>query len=153
MKRILVMGLPGSGKTTLAAAISHRLTAHSKTVEWLNADVIREQFNDWDFSVDGRIRQSIRMRNLADSMKSADYVICDFVAPIKEMRDNFSPDWLIWLDTIDSGRFEDTNRLFTHPETYDFRVTEKNSEKWCSIIVANILDNTPHDRINSTNII
>lgn len=144
MNRILIMGLPGSGKTTLASSIVTALRMQLKTVEWLNADLIREQFNDWDFSIEGRIRQSIRMRRLADTNISADYVVCDFVAPIKEMRDHFSPDWLIWVDTIESGRFEDTNQLFTPPEIYDFRVTEKNAEAWCSTIVSTIVESTRH---------
>lgn len=143
------MGLPGSGKTTLAESIVYKLRLKSKKVEWLNADLIREQFNDWDFSIEGRIRQSIRMRTLADNEQSADYVVCDFVAPLPEMRKAFSPNWLIWLDTIKSGRFEDTNNLFTPPSMFDFRVTEKNSDYWSSVIVTNILDNTPYDRHDS----
>lgn len=147
------MGLPGAGKTTLATHIATLLQSNNKTVKWINADNIRAQFNDWDFSIEGRIRQSIRMRELADSEKDTDYVICDFVAPIKEMRTIFSPDWLIWVDTIKSGRFEDTNKLFTAPDTYDFRVTDQHATRWSSIIVANIIDNTAHERIDSTHIV
>ena len=88
-KRILVMGLPGAGKTYLAQHIVDHLQADKKRVGWLNADDVRKKYNDWDFSTEGRIRQSHRMRELADSMTDVDYVICDFVAPLVEMRNNF----------------------------------------------------------------
>jgi adenylylsulfate kinase len=140
-KRILVMGLPGAGKTYLAQYILEHLQAEKKQVFWLNADDVRKKYNDWDFSTEGRIRQSLRMRELADSMTTADYVICDFVAPLVEMRNNFKADWTIWVDTIDAGRYEDTNKAFIPPEVYDFRITEQNSEKWGEFIAAHILDN------------
>jgi len=134
--RILIMGLPGAGKTTLANKLTENLSFEKK-VSWLNADLVREQYNDWDFSIEGRIRQSIRMRNLADS-SDADYVICDFVAPLIEMRDNFSADWTIWLDTIDKSRFEDTNKAFIAPVIYNFRISEKDAIKWSKIIADSI---------------
>jgi len=140
MKRILIMGLPGAGKTYLAQHILDHLQNNRKTVMWLNADDVRKKYNDWDFSHEGRIRQSLRMRDLADSY-DVDYVICDFVAPLVEMRNNFKADWTIWVDTIDQGRFEDTNKVFVAPEQYDFRITEQESEKWGEFIAAHILDN------------
>ena len=140
MKRILIMGLPGAGKTFLAQHILEHLQNDRKTVMWLNADDVRKKYNDWDFSHEGRIRQSLRMRELADSY-DVDYVICDFVAPLVEMRNNFKADWTVWVDTIDRGRFEDTNKVFVAPEQYDFRITEQNSEKWGEFIAAHILDN------------
>ena len=139
--KILIMGLPGAGKTYLAQHILDHLQQERKTVSWLNADDVRKKYNDWDFSYEGRIRQSHRMRELADQMTS-DYVICDFVAPLPEMRNNFKADWTIWVDTIEKGRFEDTNKVFTPPEVYDFRITEQNSEKWSEFIAVNILSNT-----------
>jgi adenylylsulfate kinase len=140
-QRILIMGLPGAGKTYLAQHILEHLQAEKKSVRWLNADDVRKEYNDWDFSEAGRIRQSMRMRSLADLMTDVDYVICDFVAPLTEMRNNFKADWTIWVDTIDQGRFEDTNRAFVAPEVYDFRITEQHGEKWGEFVAAHILDN------------
>jgi adenylylsulfate kinase-like enzyme len=117
-QRILIMGLPGAGKTYFATALkqylenfsdfyhvqAESLVGSKATVEWFNADDVRKRFSDWDFSPDGRIRQSHRMRELADK-SWADFVIADFVAPLAEMRHNFKADWTVWLDTIDAGRF------------------------------------------------
>jgi hypothetical protein len=154
-QRILIMGLPGSGKTMLAGALKKYLeqngtytnlnaemmpiTGLNATVTWFNADDVRRKHNDWDFSNEGRIRQSIRMLQFA--MESAtDYVICDFVAPLVEQRNNFKADWTIWMDTIEAGRFEDTNKAFVPPEVYDFRITEQNAEKWAEFIGQHIID-------------
>ena len=160
-QRILIMGLPGAGKTFLATALKKFLetnssirhmpvsrminqemapSAYSCTVDWFNADDVRKRYNDWDFSREGRIRQSIRMADFALSCTS-DYVICDFVAPLVEQRNNFKADWTIWIDTIDAGRFEDTNRAFVEPEVYDFRVTEQDADKWAEFIGQHILEN------------
>ena len=152
-QRILIMGLPGAGKTYLAQALKQHLESHSvlfhpsaetvsssqARVEWFNADDVRKRFNDWDFSQEGRIRQSHRMRELADD-SSADFVIVDFVAPLPEMRSNFKADWTIWMDTIDAGRYEDTNKMFTPPDVYDFRVTEQAADKWAEFIGTHILE-------------
>ena len=126
MKKILIMGLPGSGKTTLASKLSPLLNA-----KWLNADEVRKEANDWDFSMEGRKRQAKRMSNLAEKhLKNGHYVIADFVCPTKKSRELFNPDFLIWMDTIEKGRFEDTNEIFTKPDKYDLRVTSKDAEKW-----------------------
>jgi adenylylsulfate kinase len=152
-KRILIMGLPGAGKTYLATALkkyielnsdfynptAEAITASGATVEWFNADDVRKQFNDWDFSHEGRIRQSHRMRELADRSQ-ADFVIADFVAPLPEMRNNFKADWTVWMDTIEAGRFEDTNRVFDAPDVYDFRVIEQNAEKWAEFVGDHIIE-------------
>lgn len=128
--RILIMGLPGAGKTTLALNL---LNYFSPDVLWLNADEIRRKFNDWDFSEQGRIRQSTRMREIAD-ISNRDFIIADFVCPLPEMREIFDPHFLIWVDTIIEGRFEDTNRAFVPPEQYDVRVTEQDAGRWARII-------------------
>ena len=148
MSRILVMGLPGSGKTTFAGKLKEYLEQHGEMsysrallqdtnlnceVTWFNADDIRRKYNDWDFSNEGRIRQSIRMFQFSMEAQG-DYVICDFVCPLVEMRNNFKADWTIWMDTIDAGRFEDTNKAFSPPDHYDFRITEQDADKWASYV-------------------
>jgi hypothetical protein len=161
-QRILIMGLPGAGKTYFAERLKRRLEEHLReplelslrpiadaqiTVGWLNADEVRKHFNDWDFSREGRIRQSLRMRELADT-SNTDYVIVDFVAPLPEMRHNFKADWTIWMDTIEAGRFEDTNRMFVDPDVYDFRITEQNAEKWSEFVAEHIVDNRRRPRFD-----
>lgn len=140
VQRVLIMGLPGAGKTYLAERLRNRLEQAGKTCTWLNADEIRKKYNDWDFSHDGRIRQSLRMRDLADQ-STTDYCIVDFVAPLPEMRNNFKAEWTIWVDTIDAGQYEDTNKIFVEPAVYDFRITEQNGEKWADFIADHVLDN------------
>ena len=139
MKRILIMGLPGAGKTYFAERLQKYLGV--KSCDWFNADEIRNKFNDWDFTEEGRIRQSVRMRELADASQKR-YVICDFVAPLQEMRDNFDADYTIWIDSITESRFADTNRAFITPVTYDLRVPEQNAERWIPLVVAAIKKQT-----------
>ena len=144
-QRILIMGLPGSGKTTLAEKLLQLLEDSGKTVTWFNADEVRKQFDDWDFSEQGRIRQSKRMYDLAETC-GTDYALCDFVAPLIEMRHNFKADWTIWMDTIREGRYADTNKMFTEPEIYDFRITEQNAGKWADFVADHIVDNRRRPR-------
>jgi len=116
------MGLPGSGKTYLTERLVPLINA-----AWYNADNVREMANDWDFSDEGRARQSNRMRTFADFEKSnGRFVVCDFVCPTKDTRENFDADITIWMDTIKEGRFEDTNKLFQKPKNVDFHITEWN---------------------------
>jgi adenylylsulfate kinase len=117
VSKILVCGLPGSGKTWLAERLQKVLDC-----AWFNADNVRSQANDWDFSPEGRIRQAMRMNNIADfeSKWNGRTVICDFVAPTERTRKEFSPNVTIWLNTIKEGRFEDTNKMFESPEMSDF---------------------------------
>lgn len=118
--RILVMGLPGSGKTTLAKVLAEKLNAVH-----LNADDIRKQYNDWDFTEEGRIRQAQRIADLAWVAEDYEkHVVADFVCPTEVARKRFHPDYLIFMDTIEAGRYEDTNKIFERPEFADFHVTE-----------------------------
>ena len=124
--KILVMGLPGSGKTTLSDKLAPLIKASR-----VNADEVRKKFNDWDFSLEGRIRQSNRMNELSDQeIKKNKNVVTDFVCPTKGARKKFSADYIIWMNTIDQGRFEDTNKMFEIPDNQeiDFEVKEKNAE-------------------------
>ena len=167
-KKILVMGLPGAGKTYFTERLKKYLENFSEfsnmpaermaqldkiphswhaQVDWFNADEIRKKFNDWDFSREGRIRQSLRMAQFALEC-SGDYAICDFVAPLPEMRHNFKADWVVWMDTIDAGRYEDTNQIFVPPDVYDFRITEQNAEKWVPFVGHHILRNQRRPRFN-----
>ena len=127
--KILIMGLPGSGKTHLAERLQPLLNA-----AWYNADRVREMANDWDFSPEGRERQSMRMRTFADFEKSNNrIVICDFVCPTNNTQDNFDPDIVIWMDTIQEGRFDDTNKMFEKPLSIDFHITELNENNHINI--------------------
>ena len=127
--KILIMGLPGSGKTYLAQRLQPLLNS-----AWFNADKVREMANDWDFSPEGRKRQSLRMKSLADyESENKRIVICDFICPTSETRKMFDPDIVIWLDTIKEGRFEDTNAMFEKPKKFDFRVTEWNDKNHINI--------------------
>jgi hypothetical protein len=141
MQKILVMGLPGSGKTFFSQSLKTFLENNQKTVQWFNADDVRRNYNDWDFSLPGRIRQSKRMYELAWANDDKDFVICDFVAPLQEMRNNFAADWVVWIDTIEQGRFEDTNKMFVPPDVYDFRITEQNADKWAEFVGYHLLEN------------
>lgn len=136
--RVLIMGLPGAGKTTLASALKPALEAQGYTVSWYNADTIREKYNDWDFSESGRARQAQRMREAADS-EVCDFAICDFVCPLQAMRLMFDAHFTIWADTIDAGRFADTNTLFNPPRNWDVRVTSQNTERWLPIILEQLV--------------
>ncbi len=141
MQKILVMGLPGSGKTFFSQTLKRYLESNNKTVKWFNADDVRKLHNDWDFSYEGRIRQSHRMHDLSNQYQDHDYVICDFVAPLTEMRNNFKANWTVWIDTIEKGRFEDTNKMFVSPEVYDFRIIEQNADKWSEFVGEHLIDN------------
>ena len=128
------MGLPGSGKTTLADALAPMLNAKR-----LNADEVRKEANDWDFSNEGRTRQSKRMADLAKKIKEdKTYVVVDFVCPTPEARSLFPADYIVWVDTIKESRFDDTNKMFIKPEKFDFHVTTQNAKHWAPIILKEI---------------
>ena len=126
--KILIMGLPGSGKTTLASKLVPLLNA-----KWVNNDKVRKAAKDWDFSEKGRERQSKRMNDIAEKYRQEgryDYLVTDYICPTPKTRELFKADYLVWVDTIGKGRFEDTNKMFVKPEKFDFRVTTKNAELW-----------------------
>ena len=128
------MGLPGAGKTTLANELAPSLNAKR-----LNADEIRKAANDWDFSQEGRKRQAKRMAEHALKMKSeGNYVVADFICPTPEARSLFPADFVIWVDTIKEGRFEDTNQMFVKPEKYNFHVTSQDAKHWAPKILKEI---------------
>ena len=124
--KILIMGLTGAGKTTLASELVPLIRA-----KWLNADQVRKEANDWDFSGEGIKRQAQRMADLAEKNKQdGQHVVADFFCPIPKGRQLFNPDYIVWVDTIKKVRFEDTNKIFVKPEKYDFHVISKNAKLW-----------------------
>ena len=118
--KVLIFGLPGSGKSTLAKPFAELIGG-----VWINADEVRNSYNDWDFSKAGRLRQAKRMKYLADGVVLAGRIaVVDFVCPTQQTRDEFNPDYTVWMDTIKKGRFEDTNRLFEKPKNVDYHVSQ-----------------------------
>ena len=128
------MGLPGSGKTTLASELAPLINAKR-----INADEVRKAHNDWDFSEEARKRQAKRMAELAIKQKQeGHYVIADFICPTPEARRLFPADYIIWIDTIKKGRFDDTNKIFVKPEKFDCQVTTQDAKHWAPIIFKGI---------------
>ena len=128
------MGLPGSGKTTLANELGPMLNAKR-----LNADEVRKKANDWDFSEEGRKRQAKRMANFAIKLKNeGNYVVADFICPTPEARSLFPADFIVWVDTIKEGRFEDTNQMFKKPKNFNYHVTTQDAKKWAPKIIEEI---------------
>ena len=128
------MGLPGAGKTTLANELGKLIKAKR-----LNADEIRKAANDWDFSEEGRTRQSKRMAEAALKLKSeGNNVVADFICPTPEARSLFPADYIVWVDTIKEGRFDDTNKMFVKPKKFDCHVTTQDAKHWAPIIFREI---------------
>ena len=128
------MGLPGAGKTTLANELAPLLNAKR-----LNADEVRKAANDWDFSEEGRTRQAKRMADFALKLKNeGNYVIADFICPTPKARSLFPADYVVWVDTIKEGRFDDTNKMFVKPKKYDFHVTSQDAKNWAPKILKNL---------------
>ena len=128
------MGLPGAGKTTLANELATIIKSKR-----LNADEIRRAANDWDFSEEGRTRQAKRMAEAALKIKSeGNNVIADFICPTPEARSLFPADYVVWVDTINKGRFDDTNQMFVKPEKYNCHVTTQDAKVWAPKIAKEI---------------
>lgn len=118
--KILIFGLPGSGKTTLAEPLANLIGAVH-----INADQVRKEYDDWDFTPEGRMRQAMRMKYLSDGVVRAGKIaVTDFVCPTEAARLEFDPDYTVWMDTIKEGRFEDTNKIFEQPPRCDYHVSE-----------------------------
>tara|TARA_B100000941_G_C28154103_1_gene374011 strand:- start:38 stop:424 length:387 start_codon:yes stop_codon:yes gene_type:complete len=128
------MGLPGSGKTTLASELAPLINAKR-----INADEVRKNANDWDFSEEGRTRQAKRMADLAQKIKEqGNHVVADFICPTPKARSLFPADYVVWVDTIKKGRFDDTNQMFVKPEKYDCHVTTQDAKVWAPKIAKEI---------------
>ena len=130
------MGLPGSGKTTLAKLLSPMFNA-----VYINGDEVRKDADDWDFTAEGRNRQSLRMWTLAEEAIDANRtVVADFICPTEETRKQFGADYRVWMDTIKEGKYEDTNKMFEAPSKYDFKVGHMEADMWAFLIKQDILD-------------
>ena len=126
------MGLPGSGKTTLASKLVPLLKA-----KWINNDKVRKAANDWDFSEEGRVRQAKRVADIAEKYKKEgkyNYLVADYICPTPQTRKLFNADYIVWINTIKEGRFDDTNKMFVKPEKFDFEVTTQDAEFWAKKI-------------------
>ena len=121
------MGLPGSGKTTLA----ERLVPKLKAI-WFNADAVRSEIStDLGFTEEDRLEHARRMGKLCEfSAKYGSFAVADFVCPTKKARELFDADFTIWVNRIEEGRFEDTNKMFEKPENYDIELNEGTPEEW-----------------------
>lgn len=135
-RKILLMGLPGAGKTTLATALAPLLNAVV-----FNADAVRANLSrDLGFSHDDRVEHARRMGWMCDRVVEAGgTVIADFICPTAETRAAFGEAFTIWADRIASGRFEDTNRMFVPPERFDLRVgAEGTPQFWAEQALARL---------------
>jgi adenylylsulfate kinase len=141
-RKILIMGLPGSGKTTLAEILVAKLNA-----AWFNADAVRQDiYSELGFDPEDRITHAKRMGKLCDWAKlGGGYVIADFVCPTWETREAFNADFIIWVDRIREGRYEDTNKLFQNPMHYDLRLIDGSPEEWADKAIKKINESEAWD--------
>ena len=131
--KILIMGLSGAGKTTLAEKVVKGLHSYGCDVTWLNADEIRALTNNWDFSEEGRLLQAYTLRRLADDAPT-DIVIADFIAPLAQQRAIFNPDFTIWVDTVGSSRYTDTDSIFETPSFVNYYISDWDDQHEVNIL-------------------
>ena len=129
-RKILIMGLPGAGKTTLSKFLAPRLNAVH-----FNADEVRANVNkDLGFAEADRIEHARRMGWLCDQVvKVGGFAIADFICPTPATREAFTGEslvFVIWIDRIKAGAFEDTNRMFVPPQSFDLRVTAEGAPEF-----------------------
>ena len=134
-RKILICGLPGSGKTTLAEKLVPKLNA-----AWFNADAVRQDiYSELGFSEEDRLSHATRMGKLCDWAKlGGNFVIADFICPTQETRQAFNADFVVWVDRIQEGRYEDTNKLFEKPMNYDVRLIDGTPEEWVEKVINKI---------------
>ena len=134
-RKILICGLPGSGKTTLAEKLVSQLNA-----AWFNADAVRQDiYTELGFSEQDRLTHATRMGKLCDWAKmGGNYVIADFVCPTQETRQAFGADFTVWVDRIQEGRYEDTNKMFEKPMNYDVRLIDGTPDEWVNKVVSKL---------------
>lgn len=135
-RKILIMGLPGAGKTTLAGALAPLLNAVV-----FNADAVRSHLSpDLGFSHEDRVEHARRMGWMCDRVVEAGgTVIADFICPTAETRAAFGEAFIVWVNRIEAGRFEDTNRLFVAPNRFDIRVgAEGTPQYWAEQALARL---------------
>jgi adenylylsulfate kinase len=124
------MGLSGSGKTTLASRLSTSLRCPH-----LNADKVRKECNDWDFSLEGRERQMYRLKEEARILSKYSNVVVDFICPTNRLQELFGADYTIWMDTVSSSKYYDTDKVFQKPNKYNHRI-----KGWGENVVEKILE-------------
>ena len=130
---------PGTAKTLKNRALVCRKLAPLLNAKRLNADEVRKEANDWDFSEEGRKRQARRMADFAKKLKEeGNFVVADFICPTPEARALFPADFIIWVDTIKEGRFDDTNKMFVKPDKFDYHVTTQDAKNWAPKIIKEI---------------
>jgi len=155
--KILICGLPGSGKSTLAAPFAQLIGGVH-----INADAVRTKYegsdmSKWDFSLAGRVKQAQRMKHLADGVELAGNIaVTDFVCPTEITRKAFGADFVVWMDTIQKGKYDDTNQMFEPPKHYDYHVAQwfdNTSEQLMSVVLRYLELNKDSYKKHLTNII
>ena len=143
--RILIFGLSGSGKTTFAEKLWQALKNENINYAYFNADKIRDMFNDYDFSINGRIRQSDRMFKLCEMKREG--AIVDFICPYETLRKRFN--YFVWMNTIKESDYKDTDKIYQQPKDIqaDMIITDFNYDDKIKTVV-NDIKNGVHKSID-----